>query len=409
MPSLLPIVAGGSAVALASAVKCPGSASLVHASCIVEATAGASCADVSAELLARIGGQFASWHDPHNNGTYAVVSRSEGEILLTRTSGSKSVGGKQYTDKILFTFSDDEGSCSVTGCSESQVFSVADFSTNYCNIRNLYCGSEDGCSPVKHDFSAEETSVSPSLGAGKDPKACVVDAEPRRPETEPEAAQQTCSLYAFADDMCGQTDLDCKYAAYAKDFQKLLKDGTCAAHNFTVPAGNKTLHVPFIGDITITEYSKKEIQATAGPCCDRGCEAPAVLFFSVDAPHGFCGETCLNPEWYHLFKLFESNLTRSTVEHPCRSLWTPGGSNSRQYTHYFQTVTHGGPGVSATLDLYAPTGMPNQTCCESDEKNTSCRGGTVHLTIFGTGPYCCPPGATEQVPCPAATPLALVV
>eukprot|EP00913_Durusdinium_trenchii_P020887 g19625.t1 len=39
---------------------------------------------------------------------------------------------------------------------EIKVFSLKDFSTNYCNLRNLYCGSEEGCKPVKHDFNNSE-------------------------------------------------------------------------------------------------------------------------------------------------------------------------------------------------------------------------------------------------------------
>lgn len=30
----------------------------------------------------------------------------------------------------------------------SQVFSIEDKSTNYCNLRNLVCGSAEGCTPV---------------------------------------------------------------------------------------------------------------------------------------------------------------------------------------------------------------------------------------------------------------------
>jgi hypothetical protein len=36
--------------------------------------------------------------------------------------------------------------CSLTGCSESQVFSVYDAGTNYCNSHDLFC-SDDGCHP----------------------------------------------------------------------------------------------------------------------------------------------------------------------------------------------------------------------------------------------------------------------
>ena len=48
-----------------------------------------------------------------------------------------------------------------------------DFSTNYCNLRMLYCGSHEGCKPVQKDFAIEETSASPSWGASKNPDDCL--------------------------------------------------------------------------------------------------------------------------------------------------------------------------------------------------------------------------------------------
>merc|ERR1712050_514092 len=103
-----------------------------------------------------------------------LLNTDETSLLLQRTSGNASVCGITYTDKQLFTFTDAAGACEPTGCSESQGASVADFSTNYCDLRNLYCGKADGCSPVDQDFAVEETSVRTSIGASKDKSACIV-------------------------------------------------------------------------------------------------------------------------------------------------------------------------------------------------------------------------------------------
>jgi len=70
------------------------------------------------------------------------------------------------------------------------------------------------------------------------------------------SASDTCSLYEIADDTCGQSDLDCNYVGPAKAFRSTLKDGTCADQGYTVQTGSKTISVPVIGDITVTEYSK---------------------------------------------------------------------------------------------------------------------------------------------------------
>merc|ERR1711879_506109 len=89
-----------------------------------------------------------AWNDPHNNGTYTLLAQSHSELDLSRETGD----GK-YTDKLTFTFQDlgcgPAGcTCQVSGCSQSQVFSIADFSTNYCNLRMLYCPASAGCHPL---------------------------------------------------------------------------------------------------------------------------------------------------------------------------------------------------------------------------------------------------------------------
>ena len=42
-------------------------------------------------------------------------------------------------------------------CSESQVNSVIDYSTNYCNLHSLYCNSSDGCPTAGTDLTYSES------------------------------------------------------------------------------------------------------------------------------------------------------------------------------------------------------------------------------------------------------------
>lgn len=89
------------------------------------------------------------------------------------------------------------------------------------------------------------------------------------------------------------------------------------------------------------------------PCC-KTCSAPLEKYFSVDVPHGFCGEACMDPKKFWIFKIFEKNLTKATDNTPCSEQFTPTGGH---YTNYTSTVTHGIPGILAvTLDLYGPVG-----------------------------------------------------
>lgn len=155
---------------------------MMHASCRVNTAAKASCADVRAEMLARVAGQYDSWHDPHNNGTYKLLDAAPAPTdasATTHLTFSRLTGDKRYTDKMRFILtpthppSGAKGEmCSISGCSQSQVFSVADFSTNYCNLRMLYCGHAEGCSPVSHPFTMTEFKVDPSFGAGSSLSDC---------------------------------------------------------------------------------------------------------------------------------------------------------------------------------------------------------------------------------------------
>jgi len=170
---------------------CPSSPEEVHAQASVDFVTHAQCSDVSEEILARIANNEAgSWTDPHNGGHYALVGATSDihgfhRIEANRVTGtgdpdSPVVG--PFTDKIRFTLQQrGRGAhCEITACSVSQSKSVTDFSANYCNQRNLYCGSAAGCTSVKHDFSFHETNItlSPSRsgypGASAEPEKCIV-------------------------------------------------------------------------------------------------------------------------------------------------------------------------------------------------------------------------------------------
>jgi len=141
--------------------------------------------------------------------------------------------------------------------------------------------------------------------------------------------------------------------------------------------------------------------SAAGPCCKK-CELPLIKYYSVDRAHGFCGDACMDPKKFSIYKKFEANLTLVDDENPdCSGQYTPDG---KFYTDYDSTVTHGDPfGILAvTLDLYAPTGMPDHSCCSSPLPVVGplmCIHKPKNMTIRGTGPYCCPASATEEEPC----------
>jgi len=133
-----------------SSNSCPGSPAWKHAKCEMKLQFDQSCTTVQSEINLRI--TSPAWVDPHNAGTYTQISAQNLTI-----QGSRQTGDGKYADLFNFSFFDvADSKCQVVACSESQVFSIFDFSTNYCNLRNLYCNSADGCVPVKYDLDYTE-------------------------------------------------------------------------------------------------------------------------------------------------------------------------------------------------------------------------------------------------------------
>lgn len=138
---------------------CPGSSAWTHAKCKMTVRFQQPCSTVISEINLRL--TSPTWIDPHNRGTYSQISSTPMSPEHVLIKGSRLTGDGKYTDLFTFYTTDlnESGSCEVHACSESQVFSILDFSTNYCNLRNLYCNSDEGCPPVQYDLDYEEIYV----------------------------------------------------------------------------------------------------------------------------------------------------------------------------------------------------------------------------------------------------------
>jgi len=150
---------------------CPKTAAQKYTASKILVIAGATCARVSDEILARAYGNGAGrWMDPHNNGSYIVWEKLKGNVLQTQHH----TGNHLYYDLQMFSLNDiDKNKCEILACSMSQGTSNNDASTNYCNMRNLLCGSAESCVPVKHDFSYNETKFIPrTKNSGHDVTKC---------------------------------------------------------------------------------------------------------------------------------------------------------------------------------------------------------------------------------------------
>ena len=92
------------------------------------------------------------------------------------------------------------------------------------------------------------------------------------------------------------------------------------------------------------------------PCC-KSCPDPTQKkFYSIDLQHGHCGEICMDPKSFWIFKIFEWNLADANgIDNICEV---------NGYSIYSETVTHGVGPIKATLDLYnpdTPTSSPDNS------------------------------------------------
>ena len=129
---------------------CPGSPVRMHAKCKMGVTFSQPCEVVLTEINARVSGKN-GWTDPHNGGIYSITNQTS-----TFLSGQRTTGDGKYTDKFDFSLTASSGGCNVEACSESQVNSIKDFSTNYCNLHSLYCSASSGCPTVGSDLTYSE-------------------------------------------------------------------------------------------------------------------------------------------------------------------------------------------------------------------------------------------------------------
>ena len=114
------------------------------------------------------------------------------------------------------------------------------------------------------------------------------------------------------------------------------------------------------------------------PCC-HDCTDGLEKYHSVDHIMNNCGEACMDPSKYWLYKLFEPGLEKSDTNTPCLD---------RKYDDYRNTPTHGFGPVKMTLDLYGPhkdltdvasdcEAIGAQDSCDASDKCSWCKSAAV--------------------------------
>lgn len=147
-----------------SSLGCPGSAtSQAHAACSESLVFSDSCKAVQEEIQARI-----ALDDDRKKlpGLYKLISSVSGTCTKGSRATSPFVVPGPFTDLFGFVYHGSGSTCTVSACSESQVPSECDFSTNFCNLYNLYCNAADGCVPLLYNLTYSSVKFGKSCDHG---------------------------------------------------------------------------------------------------------------------------------------------------------------------------------------------------------------------------------------------------
>ena len=206
-----------------------------------------TCHDIINEMNTRVTSD--QWSDPHNGGTYSITNQTD-----TYLAGQRVTGDQKYTDKFDFTFTTTDNGCQVEACSESQVNSMLDFSTNYCNLHDLYCNSADGC-PTFNQFKYNEQYNSCSE---HDSSVCVADSSKKLNSGDADS----CS----ADVKAATADITAASLMIAKATTDCA-DGFTDACNTDIDAITQSL-VDASADITAAVYDCSDSDDVDQSCAD---------------------------------------------------------------------------------------------------------------------------------------------
>ena len=90
--------------------------------------------------------------------------------------------------------------------------------------------------------------------------------------------------------------------------------------------------------------SVRAFQGKDEKCCVTCTNPGEEKYYSIDERRNNCGECCMKPEDYDLYKKFEKGLEKAQSSTPCADF---------NYHTYLETETHGFGNITMILDMYA--------------------------------------------------------
>jgi len=109
----------------------------------------------------------------------------------------------------------------------------------------------------------------------------------------------TCSVFQVKDSTCFETAIDCNYVGKAMAFDKDLQQGMCSDQGYTVQGQEFTKTIPFVGTLTITEYTMPAVK-------QDGVVADTCSVFQVK--DSTCFETAIDCKYVGKAMAFDKDL-----------------------------------------------------------------------------------------------------
>ena len=144
--------------------------------------------------------------------------------------------------------------------------------------------------------------------------------------------------------------------------------------------GRQNLYPDANKNVEVTKFDLTQFQDTKftedKSCCII-CPNGLTKYYSVSTIFGNCGETCLDPNDYDIYKIFEPGLSIATTNNICEDLG---------YSLYIKTEKHGVWPIQINVDMY------KKSYHSYYESGGDCPALTVTCEYLPGVFQCCPSG-----------------
>merc|ERR1719409_726953 len=103
------------------------------------------------------------------------------------------------------------------------------------------------------------------------------------------------------------------YKIFEPGLEKAPSDSVniCSEKGYPKYDSTVTHGVPGLLSVTLDLYAPPAVVLEEEACCHACDGNPLEKYFSIDHMHNKCGEACMDPKKFHLYKIFEPGLEKA--------------------------------------------------------------------------------------------------